>query len=161
MAEGAWTASERTKVLAALDEAISAIQSQPLNQDLLRQGWTSETVGRLCGWFTSHIFASFFSRRVDGRSDLSGRLLSASTRHPVLEDLGWGVSTTGGPDFGVNLEAVGAGSFAFGFGDRFAVFVSELVELSFSPTCRDPVMRTAETEQSAELWCLPSTMTSR
>jgi len=51
MAEGAWTASERTRVLAALDEAISAVQAVPLNQDLLRQGWTSEIVGRLCGWF--------------------------------------------------------------------------------------------------------------
>jgi hypothetical protein len=51
MAEGAGRASERTKVLAALDEAISAIKSQPLNQDLLLHGWTSETVGRLCGWF--------------------------------------------------------------------------------------------------------------
>jgi hypothetical protein len=44
-------ASERSRVLAALDETIAFIRSQPLNQDLLRQGWTSEIVGRLCGWF--------------------------------------------------------------------------------------------------------------
>lgn len=60
MAEGGCTASERTKVLAALDEAISAIQSQPLNRDLLRQGWTSEMVGRLCGWFEEK------RRRIEG-----------------------------------------------------------------------------------------------
>src|SRR5208283_865406 len=81
---------------------------------------------------------SFFSWRVGGRSDLLGRLLSASTRHPVLEDLGWGVATTGGSDFGVDLEAVGTRSFALGLGDYFAVFISELIELSLSPAGGDP-----------------------
>jgi len=51
MAEGNWTESERNRVLAALDKAIVAIRSQPLNQDLLRQGWTSEIVERFCRWF--------------------------------------------------------------------------------------------------------------
>jgi len=51
VAEGTWTASERKKVLAILDEAISAAQAVPLDRDLLRQGWTSETVGRFCAWF--------------------------------------------------------------------------------------------------------------
>jgi SAM-dependent methyltransferase len=39
-------------------------------------------------------------------------------RHPVLEGFGWGVAT-GRPDFGVDLEAVDAGSLAFDLGDRF------------------------------------------
>ena len=60
MAEGNWTESERNRVLAALDKAIVAIRSQPLNQDLLRQGWTSEIVGRLCGWFEER------RRRIEG-----------------------------------------------------------------------------------------------
>ena len=67
-----------------------------------------------------------------------GRLLSASTRHPVLEDFGRGVATTSGPDFGIDLEAVGAGSLALGLCDRFAVFVSQLLELSLTPTGGDP-----------------------
>lgn len=52
-------------------------------------------------------------------SILLGRLLSASTRRPVLEEFGWSVPTTGGTDFGVDLEA-GASSLAFSPGDRFA-----------------------------------------
>ena len=69
---------------------------------------------------------------------LSGRLLSASSRRPVLEGLSWGVATAARPDFGINLEAVSAGSFAFGLGDRFAVFVSQLVTLSFASGGCDP-----------------------
>ncbi len=67
-----------------------------------------------------------------------GRLLSASTRHPVLEEFGRGVATTGRPDLGVDLEAVAAGSLAFCFGDRFAVLVSQLIELSLAPAGGDP-----------------------
>ena len=62
---------------------------------------------------------------------------------------------------GVDLDAIGARSFAFGLGDRFAVLVSQLVELPFAPAGGDPGDGTAETEHNAELWCLPSTMTSR
>ena len=51
MAEGTWTAAERKKVLAALDEAISAAQTVTLEEDLLRQGWTSEAAERFCAWF--------------------------------------------------------------------------------------------------------------
>ena len=90
-----------------------------------------------------------------------GRLLSASTRRPVLEGLGWGVPTTRRSDFGIDFEAVCAGRFAFGLGDRLAVFIEQLIELSLAPQAAIRVMRTAETEHSAELWCLPSTMTSR
>ena len=46
MAEGTWTAAERKKVLAALDEAISAAQTVTLEEDFLRQGWTSEAAER-------------------------------------------------------------------------------------------------------------------
>ena len=67
-----------------------------------------------------------------------GRLLSASARRPVLEEFGRGVATTGGSDLGVDLEAVGADSLAFGLGDRFAVFISQFVELSFAPRSGDP-----------------------
>jgi len=82
--------------------------------------------------------SSFSSWQVGGRSDLLGPLLSASTRRPVLEDFGRCVPTTGRSDFGIDLEAVGAGSLALGLCDRFAVFVSQLLELSLTPTGGDP-----------------------
>jgi hypothetical protein len=68
--------------------------------------------------------------RVGGRSDLLGRLLSASARRSVLESFGRGVPTTGRPDFRVNLEAVGAGSLAFCLGNHLAFFISQLIVLS-------------------------------
>jgi hypothetical protein len=50
----------------------------------------------------------------------------------------WADSATSRPDFGVDLEAIGTRSFAFSLGDRFTVFVAELVELSLAPTGGDP-----------------------
>lgn len=38
-------------MLKNLDDAIAAVRTQSLDQDLLSHGWTSEIVDRLAGWF--------------------------------------------------------------------------------------------------------------